>query len=140
MGIIEINKNPSRMDLLVFAESMAGILGIVGLLLLKHHPGVSVVLWLIAIPVSTIGGMAAWWLPGATRIVYLAWMYAVYPIGWTVSHLALAVVYYLVVTPIGLLMRLFGRDPMLRKFDPSATTYWQPHDSADEPERYFRQF
>ena len=67
-------------------------------------------------------------------------MYAVYPIGWTVSHLALAVVYYLVVTPIGLLMRLFGRDPMRRKFDPSATTYWQPHESPDEPERYFRQF
>ena len=140
MGIIEINKNPSRKELVVFAAAVAFFLAIVGALLHRHHPDAARVLWLLVIPVAALGAAAAWWLPGATRIIYLAWMYAVYPIGWTISHLALAVVYYLVVTPIGLLMRLFGRDPMRRKFDPSATTYWQPHESADEPERYFRQF
>jgi len=148
MGLIEINKNPSRKDLLVFAQSMAAVLAIFGLLLYTRYPGVSVVLWWLVIPVAAVGAAAAWWLPGAMRLVYLAWIYAVYPIGWTISHFALAVVYYLVVTPIGLMMRLVGRDPMQRKFDRSATTYWHPRnpdprnpsDPADKSGRYFRQF
>ena len=58
-----------------------------------------------------------------------------------VSHVVLALVYYLVFVPIGLLMRLFGYDPMKRGFDPEAATYWTARDpKASEPKRYFRQF
>ena len=50
--------------------------------------------------------------PGFLRPVYVLWMALAFPIGWTVSHLLLLIVYYLVLTPIGLLMRLFGYDPL----------------------------
>jgi len=72
--------------------------------------------------------------------VYVAWTYAALPIGWTISHVILASVFYLLVTPIGLLMRLSGRDPMHRKIDPSAKTYWMERKNVTDPARYFRQF
>jgi hypothetical protein len=52
----------------------------------------------------------------------------------------LAVVLYLVLTPIGWALRLLGRDPLARGFDPDASSYWTPHRSAARIDRYFRQF
>jgi hypothetical protein len=57
-----------------------------------------------------------------------------------VSHILLAVVYFGIVTPIGLIMRLAGRDALGLKRDPNATTYWVPHAMPKDSRRYFRQF
>ena len=55
--------------------------------------------------------------------------------------LVLALVYYLVVTPIGLIMRLFGYDPMTRRRDCEFESFWVPRGKGDRgPESYFRQF
>jgi hypothetical protein len=35
-----------------------------------------------------------------------------------------AVLFYGILTPAGVLMRTFGRDPLSRVLDPAATTYW----------------
>ena len=43
-------------------------------------------------------------------------------------------------TPIGLVMRAFGWDPMQRKLDPQATTYWLPRQQVTDVKRYYRQF
>jgi len=74
------------------------------------------------------------------RRLYVGWLLAFLPLGWTVSHLLLAVVYYLVITPIGLVMRLAGRDPLQRKFDRTADTYWIQRKQPDNSKRYFQQF
>jgi hypothetical protein len=79
-------------------------------------------------------------VPPARRPIYFGWAYLTWPIGVAVSFVILAVVYYLVLTPIGLLRRLLGRDPMQRRFDREATTYWQPHPGRPAPERYFKTF
>lgn len=76
----------------------------------------------------------------AGRTLYRTWMFAALPIGWTVSHLVLAVVYYLLLTPIGMLRRTLGSDPMTRSLDPSAASYWRSHTQQRDPGRYFRQF
>ena len=41
-----------------------------------------------------------------------------------VSPIALAILFYSIVTPIGLVMRLLGKDPLHLSFDPGATSYW----------------
>ena len=47
-----------------------------------------------------------------------------YPIGWVVTHVVMALIFYLVVTPLGVIMRLCGRDPMERRWlDRRAKTY-----------------
>jgi len=79
-------------------------------------------------------------VPGHRRTIYLSWLYAAYPLALTISHLWMGVIYYLMITPIGLMMRLFGYDPMGRKFDHLAKSYWVKHDSSSKAARYFRQF
>jgi hypothetical protein len=71
--------------------------------------------------------------------MFVGWMFLAFPIGWTVSHLLLLATFYLVLTPIGVVMRLVGHDPLERKFRPEAATYWMEHDPGSDPSRYFRQ-
>jgi hypothetical protein len=78
--------------------------------------------------------------PAALRSVFVGWLIAVYPIGWAVSHAILAVLYFLVMTPIGVLMRLAGRDPMARAIDPAISSFWVRRRSDASRARYFRQF
>ena len=45
-----------------------------------------------------------------------------------VSPIALGILFFLVVTPTGLLLRLFGKDPLRLRFDPAAASYWIKRD------------
>jgi hypothetical protein len=67
-------------------------------------------------------------------------MVAAFPIGWVLSHVLLAIVYYGVFTPIGRVMRMRGRDPMQRRFDSQTESYWVPRNSEKSAQDYFRQF
>lgn len=141
MAMIEINKNPSRKELVVFAALLAAFLALVGLLAQKTgYAGASRVLWWMVTPVGVVGGLLGHFLPNVLRPLYLGWVYAAYPVGWVISHLILGLTYYGVLTPIGLIMRLAGHDPMKRQLDRSADTYWSPHTPAEDTSRYFRQF
>ncbi len=85
--------------------------------------------------------VVGWVIPSFMRLVFVGMSYLAWPIGFVVSHVVLAAVYYLVLTPIGLLMRVFGYDPMARRFDREAASYWHERATAgSEAKRYFRQF
>jgi hypothetical protein len=77
--------------------------------------------------------------PAGTRL-YRAWMLGMLPIGWTFSHLILGAVFFGVITPIGLLMRVAGRDSMERRKDASMETYWLSRGQRPGASRYLRQF
>ena len=63
------------------------------------------------------------------------------PIGWVVSHLALGIIYYGIFTPVALVFRLMGRDPLNRRLDRQASTYWEPYEpDRGGKARYLRQF
>jgi hypothetical protein len=63
------------------------------------------------------------------------------PLAWTVSTLLLVLIYYVVLTPIAVASRLLGRDPLQRKFDRDAPSYWVKRDETlAESGSYFRQF
>ncbi len=94
------------------------------------------VCWSLAVAVPALG-LA---VPGLLRIVYLGMIYATLPIGLVVSYVILAATYYLVLTPIGLVLRLVGYDPMHRRFDRKAKTYWVPREEDADTDRVFRQF
>ena len=98
-------------------------------------PSVSMWIWIVGTAVAAI----YWLIPPLRRPLYVGWVYAALPIGWTVSHLLLGIIYYIVITPIGLLMRLFGYDPLHRRFDRQAKSYWIRRDEPLDSQRYFRQ-
>ena len=77
--------------------------------------------------------------PRAVRWIYTASMVVAFPIGWTVSRVALAVVFYVVVTPVAVLFRAIGRDELqLRRADPKST-YWKPKSRPESVREYLRQ-
>jgi len=51
-----------------------------------------------------------------------------------VSPLALGFVYYVAVVPVGILMRLFGKDNLGLRFDRSAQSYWVKRDPKARPD------
>lgn len=79
-------------------------------------------------------------LPPTRRAIYLGWIYAAYPLGFVLSHVAMAVVYYLVITPIALVSRTVRPDRMQRKTDPRAQSHWHTRPGPRDPGSYFRQF
>jgi hypothetical protein len=81
-----------------------------------------------------------WAVPATRTMIFHAWMTAVFPIGWLVSHTLLAVIYYGVIAPIGLALRLCGRDPLHQKRDLLASTYWVACPPNKDIGRYFQQF
>jgi hypothetical protein len=72
--------------------------------------------------------------------VFTGWMILAFPIGWTVSRLTAALLFYGLFTPLGLFFRLTGRDVLTRRHRPDRSTYWQPKPVASDVRRYFHQF
>ncbi len=138
MNLIRIDRSPSPRKLKLFGTLWLLALGILGAIVLNKTDSLpaSAAVWTTALLLAA----ACRIVPGLTRILYLGVIYATLPIALVVSPVVLAVVYYLVLTPTGLLMRLFGYDPMNRHFDPEADTYWLPHEQDEDVSRYFRQF
>lgn len=139
MAVIEINRHPTRSQLNQFGFIWLGFLVLFGAIarFKLGAPTAALVLWVAAVVVPVVG----WLIPPVMRAVFLGMSYAAWPIGFVVSHVILALVYYLVFTPIGLAMRIFRYDPMTRGFDDAATSYWVKRDpQASGPKRYFRQF
>lgn len=73
--------------------------------------------------------------------LYIGWMKFAFLLGWINTRLILGLFFYLILTPVGLIMRLFGRDPLHRKFDRKSTSYWEKRPPAEfKPERYEQLF
>ena len=77
-------------------------------------------------------------VPAVLRPVYNTWMKIGHGIGWVNTRIILGVLFYVLVLPMGLVMRLFGNDPMARKRDESASSYRiksvsEPKDRLEKP-------
>lgn len=135
--MIDINWNPSARQLRQFSLLLAAVLVAVAWWLYgKSTASVGLAVTLLAAAAGVVG----WVRPGWMRVVYVVWMAAVFPIGWTVSHLLLAAIYYLVITPVGVIMRVCRYDPMQRRFDRTGKTYWKRRVDQDDTKRYFKQY
>lgn len=138
MAIVEINWQPTRRDLRVFGLGLAVFCAVIAWLCYRSDGQ-------FGIAESVLTGLAmlavgfAVLAPQLLRPVYLGFMVVAFPIGWMMSHVLLAVVFYAVFTPMGLFMRLIGRDPMRRRFDTKAESYWVPRQAEKSSKDYFRQ-
>jgi hypothetical protein len=137
MSLIRINPHPSRRQLRVFAIASLVVTGLLGFTGWRHgRDTTAIICWVLGLGVMAVG--LGW--PARLRLLYLGLCYATYPIGFVVSWLVLVVIYYGVMTPLGLVMRLFGYDPLKLKSEPAATTYWQKRPGPRSPASYFRQY
>ena len=121
---------------------------------------------LLAIAVVRIG--LGWWSSGEAQLGWLEWTLGgvglvllllglvapatLAPLNraWTklglllfkiVNPIVLGLIFALTIIPIGLLLRLFGKDPLRLKFEPEAKSYWIERDPpGPEPASMPQQF
>ena len=124
-------------DLRKFGLLVGGVFAALGLIvLLRHKAHYPYFLWPGAVLLAS--GVI---FPRALKYVYLAWMSVAFVLGFIISHVILGLFFFLVITPIGLLARGFGKDFLSLKLDPKAKSYWIPREpKAKLPTDYERQF
>ena len=138
MALVPINWSPDRKLLAEFSEVAMFFFGMVfaPLALWRGNVRGAVIFWVLAVVCRVVGLVRPTWL----KPVFVGMTLASWPIGWVASHLAFALLYYGVITPVAFLFRLIGRDALRRRFDRNAPTYWEPYNPDQGPERYLRQF
>ena len=67
-------------------------------------------------------------------------MVVTFPIGMFVGFVLMAAVYYLCIMPIGVLLRIFGKDPLVKVLDRNAKSYWIERGEPSSVAQYFKQF
>jgi hypothetical protein len=136
--MIAINWNPDRRELRQFSIALLVFTGAIGgILWWKLGPNrISQTLWFGGPLLAALGLV----VPKAIRPVFVGLSLLAFPIGYVVGFVALALVYYLLITPIGLVFRLLGRDPLHRKPDSALGTYWISRGETPPAKRYFQQF
>ena len=138
MPLLEIPRDPPRRHLLVFGALLLPFVALAGWLCSRHAESMT------AAYVVWIAGGALWLafaaVPPLRRPIWIGWMTAVFPIGWVVSHVVVIAFYYLVLTPIALLLRLFGHDAMRRRRRAARDSYWVERARREGTRRYFRQY
>ena len=104
----------TRQQLRSFGLLVGGIFGLIGLLpvVWRHQ---SPRTWAVTLAVLLIAPALV--APGILGPAYRLWMKLAEVLAWINTRILLGVVFYLVVTPIGLIMRLLGRDPMRRQLE-----------------------
>jgi hypothetical protein len=95
-------------------------------------------LWPAAVSVGFL--LAGLFIPLALRSFYLLWMALATVMGWFMTRLILLTAFTILMTPIGLLLRLMGKDLLNEKIDRDAATYWKKHEPVGDRGQYRKQF
>jgi Saxitoxin biosynthesis operon protein SxtJ len=134
--LIDLSSNPRSRELRWFAGLwFPALCLVVGLAAHRNGlEGLAYVTWVAGVAL----GLAGLLRPSTIRPVYTGLILITFPIGLVISNLLLLAMFFLVVTPIGWLVRRF-HDPMDRAFDRQAISYWTTRD-VSAPDRYFNQF
>lgn len=124
-------------DLQKFGVIVGGMFILLGVLLLFRHRSSYVVFCGAGALLMAFG--VIW--PRALKYVYIAWMALAFTLGFVMSNVILTLFFFLLVTPIGLLARVFQRDFLARKWDKRAASYWiQRGSEVKTANTYERQF
>lgn len=77
-----------------------------------------------AMSISGMLTLLALLLPHALAYPNRLWMQLGLALGKVTGTVALVVLFFIVITPTGILLKIFGKDPLKLRFDPSTESYW----------------
>ena len=115
-----MDRAATRKELRQFGLLVGGIFTVIGLWPLVFR-GEPLRLWAIGIGGLLIvcGGA----FPSVLVPIHKGWMWVGHILGWINTRILLGIVFYALVTPIGLVFRLMGKDTMRQAFAETSTTY-----------------
>ncbi len=129
---------PTKKELRKFAIIAIVFFGLIAFLQYRHHNTIAMYIF---------GSLSAWGLiaaitfPPVIRPLHWLLTKVAHYIGWFNTRLLLGLMFYLIFTPIGLLMRAFGKDLLDQKVDRKAKSYWiLKEEKPFEKKDYERQF
>ncbi len=133
----EINKHPSKRDLLELGLMALGGGGAVGAVyrFALAKPAVAEVVWIVSAAIFVVS-----FVPPIGRLVYIAWMGLGAALGVVTSPIIMLLVYLLLFVPLGIIFKLTGRDAMRRRREQKASSYWESYPHRNDPARYLRQY
>lgn len=135
MALVDINWKPTPHELRKFGVTMIIGFGIfAGLAYWRGHETLALVFACVGAGAGLLG------LTGTklAMLVYLPWMSLAFVMGNIMSRVLVAVFFYGLITPMGLVMRLIGRDKLRRKN--TRASYWDDLPKSTDKARYERQF
>ena len=101
------------------------------------YPIVRIVLW-------SIGGflfVSGLLWPQILKPLYVLWMLLAHMLSWVNTRIILGIIFYLIFTPIALVMRIAHRDSLQRKMNKNANSYWTQRTVPENIKEHFeRQF
>jgi hypothetical protein len=144
--MIKLNLRPEPRILRQFAWIAAFALPLLGAFFLRSGSWYDVTSWgwkhtavLVLAGIGVVQLLAL--LAGSrqpTQALYAVLALVAFPIGFALSHVLIAAIYYLVITPIALVFRLMGRDVLGRRVDRTLPTYWRDRGAVPKPDSYFK--
>ena len=126
-----------KSELRKFGITMAIALAVIGAFFLWRGKPVYVYLFIIS-PFFLIFALL---IPVILYPIQMIWMGIAVVMGFFMSRLILMILFYLIITPIGLVLRLFGKDFLNAKFRDRKDSYWimRPQKKFDK-KRYENQY
>jgi hypothetical protein len=118
-----------------FGVGVGGVCVAIGALLWwRGHSTLSLTLLVLGGVLVALGRLA----PSALRVPHRYWWRFAQVLGWVNARVLLTLFFVLVLTPVGVVMRLFGRNPLR---PPQAQTTWGPYSvRRRDPKHYERMF
>tara|TARA_Y100001970_G_C13636848_1_gene556889 strand:+ start:170 stop:580 length:411 start_codon:yes stop_codon:yes gene_type:complete len=130
------NIKTSIKDLKSFGFTMGLILSIISAALFYYNNNI---FQTIAILSSVFIGFGVL-LPIVLKPIYMVWMIFALIFGWIMTRVILGIVFYFIITPIGLLTRLLGEDFLGLRIT-NSNSFWNQRNSDDEMNQdYEKQF
>ena len=135
--IEEIKNIPNNQkDIKSFGITIGIILFIISGLLMYYGKEFYQLIAIIASTIMVLGFI----FPTLIKPIYFIWMTFAAILGWIMTRVILSLVFYLIITPIGLITRMLGEDFLaLKKLQ--SNSYWNQRDSFKElNQNYEKQF
>ena len=98
--------------------------------------------WVAGIFAGLAGGSALFGLvyPKANKPIFVGISLLTFPIGFVLSYVIMGTLFFGLIAPVAIFFKLTGRDPLRRRYDPDAPSYWTDARPARANASYFKQF
>ena len=130
------NIKSEKSDLRMFGITIGVILLVIaGFLFWKENESFQIFL---AIGITLLLTSIA--LPSVLKPVYWIWMIFATILGWIMTRVILSLLFFIIFTPIGLILRFFGKQFLELRWDKSKESYWNYRLGNTERASYEKQF
>ena len=130
------NIKSKKTDLRKFGITIGVILLIIaGFLFWKEKESFQILL-IIGVTFCILGIV----IPFILKPIYWVWMIFATILGWIMTRVILSLLFYMILTPIGLISRLFGKQFLELKWNKTDSTYWNYRSKKLNRESYEKQF